>query len=73
MKRQTQLMKADHYATHYGAPSQQQPVLPQRPSAAAWFPDPGGQSFLRWWDGTQWTGHVQAFPPVPGQSAERQQ
>lgn len=22
---------------------------------AAWYPDPGGQSCLRWWDGTQWT------------------
>jgi len=36
-----------------------------------WYPDPtagasaGGQ--LRWWDGTQWTGHVHVPSPSPGQ------
>jgi Protein of unknown function (DUF2510)/Domain of unknown function (DUF4190) len=41
-----------------------------------WYPDPLGESSLRWWDGTAWTGHthvdveVEAAPsaavqPVP--------
>jgi hypothetical protein len=31
---------------------------PSRPVAAAgWFPDPGGMSRQRYWDGQQWTGH----------------
>ncbi len=25
---------------------------------AGWFPDPGGEHRLRYWDGTQWTQHV---------------
>lgn len=29
-------------------------VLPE----AGWFPDPGGFSGLRWWDGSQWTEHI---------------
>jgi Protein of unknown function (DUF2510) len=26
---------------------------------AAWFPDPYGRHELRWWDGANWTNHVQ--------------
>jgi hypothetical protein len=26
---------------------------------AGWFEDPTGRNLLRFWDGTQWTGHVQ--------------
>jgi hypothetical protein len=25
---------------------------------AGWHPDPWGQKRLRYWDGTQWTGHT---------------
>ena len=40
-----------------------QPVQPAQPGAsaavpAAWHPDPWGQKRLRYWDGTQWTGHT---------------
>lgn len=34
---------------------------------AGWYPDPAGSASERWWDGTAWTGHVQApasAPPV---------
>ncbi len=27
---------------------------------AGWYPDPGQQSGLRWWDGSGWTSHVSA-------------
>jgi hypothetical protein len=25
---------------------------------AGWYPDPGGQASLRWWDGAIWTAHT---------------
>ncbi len=28
--------------------------------AAGWYPDPGGRTRLRWWDGTRWTDHTAA-------------
>lgn len=39
-------------------------------AAAGWFPDPGGQPFSRWWDGTRWTDHTgpagpELLPPAP--------
>jgi Protein of unknown function (DUF2510) len=27
-----------------------------------WYPDPWGETGLRWWDGTNWTEHVQGQP-----------
>jgi hypothetical protein len=35
-----------------------------------WYADPAGSSQLRWWDGTQWTHHLQppAAPPAPAAS-----
>jgi hypothetical protein len=36
-----------------------QPVQPTQPAApAGWHADPWGQKRLRYWDGTQWTGHT---------------
>lgn len=33
---------------------------------SGWFPDPGNPGFIRWFDGAQWTAHVQASsPPLP--------
>jgi Protein of unknown function (DUF2510) len=43
------------------APWPGQPVQPAQPAATApagWHPDPWGQKRLRYWDGTQWTGHT---------------
>lgn len=41
-----------------------------RPQAtpAGWYPDPGNPAFVRWFDGAQWTNHVQPAntPPPPG-------
>lgn len=36
------------------------PAVPPDPAAvpAGWHPDPWGVGALRWWDGSQWTGHV---------------
>lgn len=31
-------------------------------SGPGWYPDPGGASHLRWWDGNAWTNHVAAAP-----------
>lgn len=30
-----------------------------------WYPDPGDGRQQRWWDGVQWTSHVQAGPYLP--------
>ena len=30
---------------------------------AGWYPDPGGQPTLRWWDGSRWGEQTQAAPP----------
>jgi hypothetical protein len=33
---------------------------PPTPPPAGWYPDPSGEHGNRWWDGRQWTGHVQS-------------
>lgn len=33
-----------------------------RPVGAGWYSDPTGGHQARWWDGEEWTGHVQALP-----------
>lgn len=56
-----------------GAPALGPPAPPGPPATAApqprpgWFADPWGGPGLRWWDGTQWTGHVQ-HAPSPGRA-----
>lgn len=30
---------------------------------AGWYPDPSGQPFQRFWDGTEWTAQTQSYPP----------
>jgi hypothetical protein len=32
------------------------------PAAAGWYSDPSGGRQARWWDGEEWTSHVQALP-----------
>jgi hypothetical protein len=44
-------------------PSGSQPPQDPRQPPPGWYPDPGGQRALRWWDGTQWGPHTQ---PMPG-------
>ena len=31
---------------------------------AGWYKDPGGSDALRWWDGNQWTAHLQHSAPA---------
>lgn len=39
-----------------------------------WYSDPHDASQLRWWDGTQWTGHVApAVPPVAAETTSVQE
>jgi hypothetical protein len=35
------------------------------PTPAGWYPDPGGEGQLRWWDGTQWTVHTAQAASAP--------
>jgi hypothetical protein len=38
--------------------------------APGWFPDPGTGTYLRWWDGNQWTPYTQPFlAPAPHAAA----
>jgi uncharacterized Tic20 family protein len=38
------------------------PNTPQTPPG--WYADPGGSSQQRWWDGNQWTDHLQGASPA---------
>ncbi len=43
---------------------------PTTPSVAAgWYPDPAGSSNSRWWDGAQWTDHLQQPYSAAGAAA----
>jgi Protein of unknown function (DUF2510) len=33
-------------------------------AAAAWYPDPGNASTMRWWDGLQWTANTRSTDGV---------
>jgi hypothetical protein len=55
-------------------PRGQQPPQNPRQPPPGWYPDPGGQQILRWWDGTAWAPHTQPMPvepqpPYPGATA----
>jgi hypothetical protein len=46
------------------------PPAPNLPATAppGWHPDPWAAASLRYWDGTQWTGHVAGVPGGPSAS-----
>ena len=48
-------------------------TLPGVTVPANWYPDPGGTSDLRWWDGTTWTEHLRPNGPVPAPPGAPQQ
>jgi uncharacterized protein YxjI len=37
----------------------------QPPPPPGWYPDPAGSGATRWWNGMDWTDHVQHAPPPP--------
>ncbi|PRY28031.1 DUF2510 domain-containing protein [Pseudosporangium ferrugineum] len=40
--------------------------IPPTVAPAGWYADPHNAAAQRWWDGTQWTSHMQLVtPPVP--------
>ncbi|HET8878513.1 MAG TPA: DUF2510 domain-containing protein, partial [Arthrobacter sp.] len=62
----------------YGAPANQGRGYPDFGRGAAgnlpapgWYPDAGGSGWLRWWDGSAWTGHLNA-PTAPVRAARPQ-
>jgi hypothetical protein len=40
---------------------------------AGWYPDPAGTTGKRWWDGVQWSSHMQAPTPPPAPLPPAQQ
>jgi hypothetical protein len=46
------------------------PANPAAPATAppGWHPDPWATASLRYWDGTQWTGHVAGLPGGPSRT-----
>ncbi|MEN0130200.1 MAG: DUF4041 domain-containing protein [Brevundimonas sp.] len=41
---------------------------PSHMTPAGWYPDPQNLAAVRWWDGRQWTGHVEAVQRVAAPS-----
>lgn len=41
------------------------------PAAAGWYPDPGGSSAHRYWDGTRWTDALSSAIPPAGPNISR--
>lgn len=39
--------------------------LPAQRPPQGWYPDPADATFLRWWDGAQWTEHRSVRGPAP--------
>ena len=39
-------------------------------TAAGWYPDPQDARLLRYWDGSQWTGHTSPAQPADGSPAQ---
>jgi hypothetical protein len=50
-----------------GWPAPLEPVPAATGPPAGWYPDPGGSSQLRWWDGKGWSGHYKPAGDQPGQ------
>jgi uncharacterized protein YxjI len=44
--------------------------MTQSPPPPGWYPDPAGAAGTRWWDGQNWTQHVQQPQPVPQQHVQ---
>jgi len=45
-------------------------TIEQSTTPAGWYNDPAGSGGKRWWDGVQWTAHMQAAaPPTPPPAA----
>ncbi len=40
-------------------------TIDQSTTPAGWYADPAGSGGKRWWDGVQWTTHMQAAAPPP--------
>lgn len=40
-------------------------ATPPSQSPPGWYPDPGGSSQERWWDGSSWTEHLRGGAPAP--------
>ena len=44
----------------------------QNPLPAGWYNDPQSPALVRYWDGNQWTAHIQPIQPPPGPSQPAQ-
>ena len=41
------------------------PPTPPPPTPPGWYPDPWRRAVRRYWDGRQWTGHIDTAVPAP--------